>query len=99
MDKQAKEPATIVFIKFPGDDELIHEHNYLGRFSYPKQPLKNGSFNRREIFEKLGGFVVLEEFINTGRMDILEKVQIYTERRKMTLDYFFDSITNADQIK
>ena len=89
----------IIYILFPNDTEehCIYENRQLGEFSYPKIPLKNGLFTRKEIFYKKQGFDILLKLISNNDIKKLEVIRIITEKgRKLTIEKFLDSLTNAE---
>ena len=91
--------TDFIYILWPGktESDFIYEICQLGRFTYPKKPLKNGQFTRRHIFNKLQGFEILESIIAKDRMDILEHTKIISNRgREYTVEGFLNQLDGVE---
>lgn len=87
-----------IYVKWPGktEEDFIYEYCQLGVFTYPRIPRKDNMIERKHVFNKLHGFVILEEIIKKGRMDILESTEIISNRgKKYSVEKFLDTLTNV----
>lgn len=75
---------TTIYILWPGTDieDCILETNQLGTFHYPKKNLKGSTFTRDCIFYKSAGYIIFEELIKKGRVDILNETKIFSSNGK-----------------